>query len=35
MLSIPIVSSFNDKGIKRAVKEFKQLETVGQKAQFA
>jgi hypothetical protein len=35
MLSIPIVSSFNDKGIKQAVREFKQLETVGQKAQFA
>jgi hypothetical protein len=35
MLSIPIVSSFDNKGIKKAVQEFKQLETVGQKAQFA
>jgi ElaB/YqjD/DUF883 family membrane-anchored ribosome-binding protein len=35
MLSIPIISSFDNKGIKSAVKEFKQLETVGQKAQFA
>jgi hypothetical protein len=35
MLSIPIVSSFDNKGIKSAIKEFKQLETVGQKAQFA
>jgi hypothetical protein len=34
-LSIPIISEFNDKGIKAAVKQFKQLETVGQKAQFA
>ncbi len=35
MISIPIISSFDDKGIKSAVREFKQLETVGQKAQFA
>jgi hypothetical protein len=35
MLSIPIVSSFDNKGIKSAIREFKQLETVGQKAQFA
>jgi phage-related minor tail protein len=35
MISIPIVSNFNDKGIKTAIREFKQLETVGQKAQFA
>ena len=35
MLSIPIVTSFADKGIKSAIKEFKQLETTGQKAQFA
>jgi hypothetical protein len=35
MLSIPIVSSFDNKGIRSAVREFKQLETVGQKAQFA
>jgi hypothetical protein len=34
-LSIPIISEFNDKGIKQAQQEFKQLETVGQKAQFA
>jgi hypothetical protein len=34
-LSIPIISEFNNKGIKRAQQEFKQLETVGQKAQFA
>ena len=32
---IPIVSEFNSKGIDKAVKEFKSLETVGQKAQFA
>ena len=35
MLSIPIVSSFDNKGIRGAVKEFKQLETTGQKAGFA
>jgi|688.fasta_scaffold41555_7 hypothetical protein len=35
MISIPIVSQFDSKGIKSAIKEFKQLETVGQKAQFA
>lgn len=35
MLSIPIVSSFDNKGIRSAVREFRQLETVGQKAQFA
>jgi hypothetical protein len=35
MLSIPIVSSFDSKGIKQAIKQFKQLETTGQKAQFA
>ena len=34
-LSIPIISEFSDVGIKRAIKEFKQLETVGEKAQFA
>jgi hypothetical protein len=34
-LSIPIISEFNNKGIKRAQQEFKQLETVGQKASFA
>lgn len=35
MLSIPIISEFDGKGIDRAIKEFKQLETVGAKAQFA
>ena len=35
MISIPIISDFDAKGIKRAQKEFAQLETVGQKAQFA
>jgi hypothetical protein len=35
MLSIPIVSSFDGSGISRAKQEFKQLETVGKKAQFA
>jgi hypothetical protein len=34
-LSIPIISEFNSKGIDKAKQEFKQLETVGQKAQFA
>jgi hypothetical protein len=34
-LSIPIISEFQDKGIKRAIAEFKQLETTGKKAQFA
>ena len=35
MLSIPIVTSFSDTGVKSAIKEFKQLETTGKKAQFA
>ena len=35
MLSIPIISEFDGKGIDRAVREFKNLETVGEKAQFA
>jgi hypothetical protein len=35
MISIPIVSNFDNKGIKTAIREFKQLETVGQRAQFA
>ncbi len=35
MLSIPIVTEFNGKGIQRAIKEFKQLEGAGAKAQFA
>jgi hypothetical protein len=34
-ISIPIISEFSDKGIKRAQKEFSQLETVGQRASFA
>ena len=34
-ISIPIISEFDSKGIDRAVKEFKQLETAGEKAQFA
>lgn len=34
-LSIPIISEFSDKGVKRAIAEFKQLETTGEKAQFA
>jgi hypothetical protein len=32
---LPIISQFDNTGIKRAQKEFSQLETVGQKAQFA
>ena len=35
MISIPIISDFDARGIKRAQREFAQLETVGQKAQFA
>jgi hypothetical protein len=34
-INIPIVSEFDGKGISKAVAEFKQLETVGEKAQFA
>ena len=34
-VSLPIVSEFDGKGIKSAIAEFKQLETTGQKAQFA
>jgi pimeloyl-ACP methyl ester carboxylesterase len=34
-ITIPIVSEFDGKGISRAVQEFKQLETAGEKAQFA
>jgi hypothetical protein len=34
-ISIPIISEFNGKGIDKAKKEFAQLQTVGQKAQFA
>jgi hypothetical protein len=32
---VPIVSEFDGKGVSRAIKEFEQLETTGQKAQFA
>ena len=34
-IRIPIVTEFNSKGVKQAVKQFKQLETAGEKAQFA
>jgi hypothetical protein len=34
-LSIPIITEFNGAGIKRAIAEFKQLETTSEKAQFA
>lgn len=34
-ISIPIISEFNGSGISKAKAEFKQLETAGQKAQFA
>jgi hypothetical protein len=34
-LSIPIISEFDGKGVKRAIAEFKQLEGAGAKAQFA
>ena len=32
---LPIVTDFDGAGIKKAIAQFKQLETVGQKAQFA
>jgi hypothetical protein len=32
---LPIVSEFDGKGIKRAIAQFKQLESTGEKAQFA
>jgi hypothetical protein len=35
MLSIPIVSSFDNNGIKKAIQEFKQLEGAGEKTKFA
>ena len=35
MISIPIVSQFDSKGIKSAIKQFKQLEKTSEKAQFA
>lgn len=34
MLSIPIVSEFNGKGVQKAIKQFKQLETTGQRVGF-
>ena len=34
-INIPIVSEFNGSGIKKAIAQFKKLETTGQKAQFA
>lgn len=34
-ISIPIISDFNPKGIDKAVREFKKLQTAGEKAQFA
>ena len=34
-IAIPIITEFNGAGIDKAVKEFKNLETNGEKAQFA
>jgi hypothetical protein len=34
-INIPIISEFDGKGIDKAVKQFKQLETTSEKAQFA
>jgi hypothetical protein len=34
-INIPIISEFDGSGISKAVAQFKQLETSGQKAQFA
>jgi hypothetical protein len=34
-INIPIISEFDGKGISKAIKQFEQLETVGEKAQFA
>ena len=34
-ITIPIVSNFDGKGIEKAIKQFKQLEGAGEKAQFA
>jgi hypothetical protein len=34
-INIPIISEFDGKGVSRAIKQFKQLETTGEKAQFA
>ena len=34
-ITIPLITEFKDTGIKQAVKQFKKLETAGEKAQFA
>jgi hypothetical protein len=34
-INIPIISEFDGKGIKKAIREFQQLEGAGEKAQFA
>ena len=34
-VNLPIITEFDGKGINKAIAEFKQLETTGQKAQFA
>jgi hypothetical protein len=34
-IRIPIISEFDDKGLARATRQFRELETTGQKAQFA
>ena len=34
-INIPIISEFDGKGVSKAIKQFKQLETTGEKAQFA
>ena len=34
-IHIPLITEFNDKGIKKAIEQFKKLETTGQQAQFA
>ena len=34
-IRIPIISEFDDRGLARATRQFKELETTGQKAQFA
>ena len=34
-ISIPLITEFKDTGIKQALKEFRKLETAGEKAQFA
>ena len=34
-ITIPIISEYDGKGVKKAIQEFKQLETTGEKAQFA